>query len=415
MRAASSPRCSAVCAPCRPRPSGKPRGASGGVRPESRLCARPALLDAVRSARRAARSGRRAVHAGGSSGRFQENHRRPAGAGGDAGGGDGRRAAARPALQRPPRASRLVLARTDARVPRPAGKRRRARRGAAARRPDRVPRHRRPRHRGRYRRPGGLPVSDRSDPMRIRPRTVLKLAGAAVGLLLAVGLAAPYLSADRYGERLRGSLERALGGNRRVEIGKVHFSLFKGPGFSVDSVVIHEDPAIGVEPVAYIQDSSGGGLEVAPQLWSLLGGRFVIASISLDGASINLSKSGAASEWGQWNFSSFVTRSVMSAAPQIHVRNSGITLKLGDAKAVFYLMEAHLHLSPPPAAGGGWRVSCSAKPARTDRPAQGLGSFTVNRRWYVGPERVDLDLELNRSGLGEITALLRGQSGGVHG
>jgi hypothetical protein len=248
-----------------------------------------------------------------------------------------------------------------------------------------------------------------------RPRLVLKLVGAALGLLLAVGLAAPYLNADRYGERLQASLERALGGNRRVEIGKIHFSLFKGPGFSVDSVVIHEDPAIGAEPVAYIQDSSGGGLEVAPRLWSLLGGRFVIASISLDGASINLSKSGPASEWGQWNFSSFVTRSVMSAAPQIHVRNSRVNFKFGDAKSVFYLMETDLDISPPSAAGGGWRVSCSAKPARTDRPAQGLGSFTVKGRWYVAPERVDFDVELNRSALGEITALLRGQAGGVHG
>jgi hypothetical protein len=251
--------------------------------------------------------------------------------------------------------------------------------------------------------------------MTIRPRLVLKLAGAALGLVLAAGLAAPYLSADRYGERLRASLEWALGGNRRVEIGKVHFSLFKGPAFSVDSVIIHEDPAIGAEPIAYIQESSGGGLEVAPRLWSLLGGRFVIASISLDGASINLSKSGPASESGRWNFSSFVNRSVMSAAPSIHVRDSRVNFKFGDAKSVFYLMDADLDISPPSVAGGGWRVSCSAKPARTDRPAQGLGSFTVNGRWFVAPERVDLDLELNRSGLGEITALLRGQAGGVHG
>ena len=251
--------------------------------------------------------------------------------------------------------------------------------------------------------------------MTLRPRLVLKVAGGGLGLLLLVGLAAPYVNADRYGERLRASLERALGGNRRVEIGKVHFSLFKGPGFSVDSVVIHEDPAIGAEPIAYIQDSSGGGLEVAPRLWSLLGGRFVIASIGLDGASINLTKSGPVSEWGQWNFSSFVSRSVMSAAPKIHVRDSRVNFKFGDTKSVFYLMDTDLDISPPAVAGGGWRVSCSAKPARTDRPAQGLGSFTIDGRWYVAPERVDLDVELNRSGLGEITALLRGQAGGVHG
>ena len=63
---------------------------------------------------------------------------------------------------------------------------------------------------------------------------------------------------------------RALG--RRVEIGKVHFNLFKGPGFSVDNVTIYEDPAIGMEPVVYIQEP--GSMEVVPSIWSLLGGKF---------------------------------------------------------------------------------------------------------------------------------------------
>ena len=249
--------------------------------------------------------------------------------------------------------------------------------------------------------------------MKARARIALRLAAAAVGLLLMAGLAAPYLSADRYGERLRLSLERALGGNRRVEIGRVRFSLFKGPGFSVEDVTIHEDPAIGAEPIVYIP--APGGLDVAPSLWSLLGGRFVIASIRLDGAHINLAKSGPASEWGRWNFASFVTRSIMSAAPDIHIRNSRINFKFGDRKSVFYLTETDLDISPPSSRGGGWSVSCSAKPARTDRAAQGLSSFNLKGRWYVAPERVDVDLELNRVGLDEIASLIRGEAGGIHG
>ena len=75
------------------------------------------------------------------------------------------------------------------------------------------------------------------------------------------GFLAPAFTADQYGHRLQDSLERALG--RHVEIGKVHFSLFKGPGFSVDNVTIHEDPAIGIEPVAYIEEP--GSMEVAPE------------------------------------------------------------------------------------------------------------------------------------------------------
>ena len=77
--------------------------------------------------------------------------------------------------------------------------------------------------------------------------------------------------------------------------------------------------------------------------------------------------------------------------------------------------ETDLDISPPGSLGRGWSVDCSAKPARTDRTAQGLGSFRLKGRWFVEPERVDLDLELDRTGLGEMTALLRGQTGSVHG
>ncbi|HTX39825.1 MAG TPA: hypothetical protein VME43_32630 [Bryobacteraceae bacterium] len=247
--------------------------------------------------------------------------------------------------------------------------------------------------------------------MKIRLRVVLKAAGCALALLLAAGVAAPYFTADQYRARLEGSIERALG--RRVELGRVTFSLFNGPGFSVDRVVIHEDPAIGLEPMVYVQDP--GSMEIVPSIWSLLGGRFVIASIRLSDASINLTKTGPADQPGRWNFSSFINRSMMSRAPAIHVRDGRINFKFGDTKSVFYLTNTDLDISPPGSLSGGWKVECSSMPARTDRSAQGLGSFTIDGRWYVAPERVDLNLELDRSGLGELTALVRGQSGSVHG
>jgi hypothetical protein len=245
--------------------------------------------------------------------------------------------------------------------------------------------------------------------MKVRAGTVFKAAGIAAALVAAAGIVVPYINTGSYGERLRGSLERALG--RRVEFrGRVRFSLFSGPGFSVDDVVIHEDPSIGLEPIAYMDT-----MTVRPSLWSLAGGRFVIASLKLDGASVNLAKSGPAAEWGRWNFSSLVNRSVMSRAPSLHVRNGRIHFKFGDQKSVFYLTETDLDISPPGAAGRGWVLDCSAQPARTDRSAQGLGEFRLRGRWYVAPERVDLNLEIDRALLGEMTALLRGQAGGVHG
>ena len=242
----------------------------------------------------------------------------------------------------------------------------------------------------------------------MRWRLLFRIFGALVVLVIAAGIIVPSFTPETYGRRLQSALERALG--RRVEVGKVRFSLFKGPGFSVDRVVIYEDPAIGIEPVAYIEEP--GSMEVVPSLWSLLGGKFVIAAIRLDGASINLTKSGPASEWGRWNFSSFVNLPAMSNAPAIHVRDSRIHFKFGDTKNVFYLTGTDLDLSR---SGADWIIDCSAKPARTDRPAQGLGLFTLKGKWYGELGRVALDLRADRAALGELTALATGQDLGVHG
>jgi hypothetical protein len=249
-------------------------------------------------------------------------------------------------------------------------------------------------------------------------KRAIQIVGASVLLLLLIGMVVPYVNADQYGQRLKDSLERSLG--RQVDIGRVRFSLFKGPGFSVErddkgpGVVIHEDPAIGLEPIAYVET-----MEVRPSLLALLGGKFRIASIRLEDASINLVKSGPAEEAGRWNFTSFVDRSVMSSMPAVHIRNGRINFKFGDTKSIFYLTETDLDILPPArvgsGAGGGWNVSCTGQPARTDRTGHGLGLFSLKGHWFVAPERVDLDLTLDRTGLGEWTALLRGEVGAVHG
>jgi hypothetical protein len=232
-----------------------------------------------------------------------------------------------------------------------------------------------------------------------------KITAAAVGLILVAGIVAPYISAAAYGNRLRSSLERALG--RQVEIrGPVRFSLFKGPGISAEDVVIREDPSLGFLPIAYV-----GEMEVRPAFLSLIRGKFAIGSIRLEDATINLTKSPA----GTWNFASFVNRSVMSAAPAIHVRTSRVNFNFGETQSVFYLMETDLDIAPPASLAGGWNVSGEAQAARSDKPAQPLGSFTLNGKWWVAPERVDLDVRLERTQLGELAVLMSGQAGGVHG
>jgi hypothetical protein len=240
-----------------------------------------------------------------------------------------------------------------------------------------------------------------------RLRLAARWGGAALVAILAAGIIAPYLQADRFGKRIQSALEGALG--RRVDIGKVRFDLFRGPGFQIENVVIHEDPSIGLEPLARVTT-----MEVSPSLWWLLRGQIVVSSIRLEDARINLTKTGAASEPGRWNFERLLNPAHLRAFPAVSVRAGRINFKFGDSKSVFYLTETDLDVSP---SGREWRIRCEAQPARTDRPARGLGSFSAKGAWRASEAGglLDLDVHLERSGLGEITALLRGSDSGVHG
>jgi len=247
-------------------------------------------------------------------------------------------------------------------------------------------------------------------------RTVKRAAkwlSIAAAVLLVIGIVAPYLSGNQFAPRIQSALENALG--RKVDLGPVHFSLFAGPGFSVDNVVIHENPAFGIEPIAYV-----GSLEAVPRITSIFGGRLEFASIRLDDASINVAKTGGPSEPGRWNLEPLLNPSVMRAIPEVHVRSGRINFKFGDTKSVFYLTDTDLDIAPPgPRAsrdGATWNVELSGEPARTDKPAHGFGNFLASGRWTQSRGgRLDLDVRLEKSALSEIVALVHGFDAGIHG
>ena len=202
--------------------------------------------------------------------------------------------------------------------------------------------------------------------MKHRIQLGVKWLGAVCALVVAVGIAAPFLGADRYAEQIRTGLETALG--RRVEFGDVRFNLFTGPGFSISKVVIQEDPAFGREPFAYVES-----LDARPGLWALMMGRLEFASLRLEDARLNLTRmeSGAGAAW---NFAELLHRTKFEALPALYLRSGRINFKFGDTKSVFYVTDTDLDVSPPSALSGEWRVRFSGQPARTDRPARGFGS-----------------------------------------
>jgi len=240
-------------------------------------------------------------------------------------------------------------------------------------------------------------------------KSAAKWLAVVLGLLIVAGIIAPYLSGNQFAPRIRAALETGLG--RKVELGAVHFSLFTGPGFTVENVVIHEKPELGIEPIAYV-----GSLAAVPRLSSLFFGRLELASIRLDDASINVAKTGASADPGRWNFEPLLNHSVMRAIPELHVRSGRINFKFGDTKSVFYLTNADLDITPPASGGGAWNIEFTGQPARADKPAHGFGNLVARGRWSsAGAGKLDLDARLEKSAISEIVELINGHDAGIHG
>lgn len=227
----------------------------------------------------------------------------------------------------------------------------------------------------------------------------------AIGLVAVAfaGLAlSPFLQADRFKERIHQALEQSL--NRKVEIaGTVRFSILNGPGFSIADVVIHEDPAVGIEPFAYV-----ASLDATLNLASLAMGRWEVSSILLDEPTVNLVKHN-----NGWNVRPLIARApaaIVGKLPEIKVRAGRLNFKFDDTKSVLYCSNADVDLTP--VSDRDLRIRFKVEPARTDRAAQGLGmlSGSGHYRWYTDkPADIDLDLDLQRSALADIATLLEGR------
>src|SRR5579872_7479772 len=92
--------------------------------------------------------------------------------------------------------------------------------------------------------------------------------------LLAAAFYVPRISAGRYRDSVRTALEKGLG--RKVDFSDVRFRVLPTPGIIITNVIIGEDPAIGAEPFAYVNE-----LFAVPRITSLFGGPLAFASIDL--------------------------------------------------------------------------------------------------------------------------------------
>jgi hypothetical protein len=236
----------------------------------------------------------------------------------------------------------------------------------------------------------------------------------ATAVVVAIGLAAPYLDLDVIRPKIEQALERGLG--RRVEVRNVSFNLFTGPGFTLREVTIHEDPRAGIEPFAFVRV-----LKARVRLLSLFSRRLEFSSLLLgidttgNDTTINLVKTYA----GPWNFQFLLggAPAAAGAMPSIRMRDGRVNFKFGDTKSVFYFNHADFDVSPSD--DGSVALDFSGAPSRTDRAAQNFGNFFVRGTFSTAagsrPPKVDMRVELERSALDEVAHLIDRRGFGLHG
>ena len=238
----------------------------------------------------------------------------------------------------------------------------------------------------------------------------------ALVVVIAIGLLAPYMDANRMRPRIQAALETAF--NRPVEIGAVHLNLFSGPGFTVEDVVIEDDPAAGIEPFAHVEF-----MQARVRWLSLLRGKLAFSSLRMDSPSVNLVKQPV----GPWNIQQLLEHTSRSETsginsgggrnvPDIQIRDGRLNFKFGDTKSVFYISAADIDVYPNES--GDLVIRFSGAPARTDRGSQNFGELSARGILHFSSsaeDQLNMGLRLERTAISELARLFNGRDMGVHG
>ncbi len=252
---------------------------------------------------------------------------------------------------------------------------------------------------------------------RQRERLRLWLAFSTLAILLALVIVPPYISVNRYRNRVMQVISASI--RRPVRISSIELRLLPRPSFVLTDLVVEEDPVYGAEPVLHANT-----VTAAIRLASLWRGRLQISRISVDEASLNLVHSGS----GQWNLNPlFRTAARVGSGsgdrpapfPYLEATNSRVNIKDGVEKLPFSLMDADLSLWQETPAE--WRVRLRGQPARTDVSLDMADTGVVRleaslrRAPTMRQMPIHMDMDWNEAQLGQLSRLLTGSDEGWRG
>ena len=255
-------------------------------------------------------------------------------------------------------------------------------------------------------------------PSRTKRRVLWTL--VVLALLFLLALTPPLLNVNRLRRRIAESMSASLG--RPVHLDRVTVHLLPVPGFTLENLVVSEDPAFGFEPVI-----RANTVEATLRPSSLWRRQVEFSTIRFIEPSLNLVRN----PQGKWNLQSLLMHAAnvdtaptaqqkpgpQPRFPYIEATGARVNLKLGNEKKPFSLTDADFALWLPTPAQ--WRVRLEAKPARTDTNISDPGTVrlegSLQRATSMAEVPVDIHASWEGAPLGEASRLLSGGDAGWRG
>jgi AsmA protein len=238
--------------------------------------------------------------------------------------------------------------------------------------------------------------------------------------LLLLAIVPPLISVNRLQRRIVTSISQSLG--RPVHLDQVTLNLLPLPGFTLNNLVVDEDPAFGSEPII-----RADSVRVTLRLSSLWTRRVEFSTISFTDPSVNL----VHLPNGKWNLESILLQaSHINAAPTaqkkagpaprfpyIEATGARLNFKMGAEKIPLSLTNAEFALWLPNPEQ--WHLRLKADPARTDTVVAGAGTIqvegTLGRAASLGAVPIHLQGEWSDAPLGGTSRVLLGRDAGWRG
>ncbi|HZY72894.1 MAG TPA: AsmA family protein [Edaphobacter sp.] len=242
----------------------------------------------------------------------------------------------------------------------------------------------------------------------------------ALAVLILLAIVPPLITVNRLQRRIATSIGDSLG--RPVHLDRVTLNLLPLPGFTLDNLVVGEDPAFGSEPII-----RANSVRVTLRFRSLWTRRVEFSTISFTDPSVNLVHLAN----GKWNLESILLQaSHIEAAPTaqkragstprfpyIEATGARLNFKFDQEKIPLSFTNADFALWLPNPQQ--WRLRLKASPARTDTNVSGTGTIqiegTLGRAASLAQVPIHLQGEWRDAPLGGASYVLFGRDAGWRG